>query len=102
MTNEEEVWMNKLVACGVGAMANTPNTIAEQRLPKDHIYWSASLGDVYAAVDREMVHRANEEFLIETLEKLARLGNGDQYGNSDGNVIAQQALAKVRASKVSP
>jgi hypothetical protein len=28
----------------------------------------------------------------EALEKLARLGNGDRYGNSDGNVIAQQAL----------
>ena len=26
------------------------------------------------------------------LEKLARLGNGEHYGNSDGNVIAQQAL----------
>ena len=28
----------------------------------------------------------------EALEKLARLGNGKEYGNSDGNVIAQQAL----------
>ena len=26
------------------------------------------------------------------LEKLARLGNGDRYGNSEGNCIAQQAL----------
>jgi hypothetical protein len=33
---------------------------------------------------------------VEALEKLARLGNGDQYGNSDGNRIAQQALAKIR------
>jgi hypothetical protein len=30
--------------------------------------------------------------LIEALEKLARLGAGDRYGNSDGNVIAQDAL----------
>ena len=28
------------------------------------------------------------------LDKLARLGNGPDYGNSDGNVIAQKALAK--------
>ena len=28
----------------------------------------------------------------EALEKLARLGNGKEYGNSDGNIIAQQAL----------
>lgn len=31
--------------------------------------------------------------LVEALEKLARLGNGDKYGNSDGNLIAQAALA---------
>ena len=30
--------------------------------------------------------------LVEALEKLARLGNGDQYGNSDGNMIARDAL----------
>ncbi len=29
---------------------------------------------------------------IDALEKLARLGNGDLYGNSDGNVLAQRAL----------
>ena len=28
----------------------------------------------------------------EALEKLSKLGNGDQLGNSDGNRIAQQAL----------
>ena len=26
------------------------------------------------------------------LEKLAKLGNGEKYGNSDGNIIAHQAL----------
>ena len=31
--------------------------------------------------------------LVEALEKLARLGNGDKYGNSDGNLIAQAAIA---------
>ena len=34
--------------------------------------------------------------LVAELERLARLGNGDQYGNSEGNRIAQAALAKVR------
>ena len=28
----------------------------------------------------------------EALEKLARLGNGDELGNSDGNMIARVAL----------
>ena len=30
--------------------------------------------------------------LREALERLARLGNGDHYGNSDGNMIARAAL----------
>ena len=36
--------------------------------------------------------KAKNERLREALEKLARLGNGDQYGNSIGNEIAQQAI----------
>lgn len=34
--------------------------------------------------------------LVEALERLARLGNGDQYGNSIGNDIAKAALAKAK------
>ncbi len=37
--------------------------------------------------------------LVEALEKLARLGNGDQYGNSDGNMIARTALSKYKGAK---
>ena len=37
--------------------------------------------------------------LLAALEKLARLGNGDQYGNSDGNMIARAAIASVKESK---
>ena len=37
--------------------------------------------------------------LVEALEKLARLGNGDQYGNSDGNMIARKALSKYKGAK---
>ena len=33
------------------------------------------------------------------LEKLARLGNGERYGNSDGNMIARDALAKFKGAK---
>ena len=36
----------------------------------------------------------NYPALVEALQKLAKLGNGDQYGNSNGNVIAQDALRK--------
>ncbi len=35
------------------------------------------------------------ETAIEALEKLGRLGNGDHYGNSDGNCIAIDCLNKI-------
>lgn len=37
--------------------------------------------------------------LVEALEKLARLGNGEHYGNSDGNMIARTALSKYKGGK---
>lgn len=43
--------------------------------------------------------RAQYKDAVEALEKLARLGNGDRYGNSDGNIIAQEALAKLEEGK---
>ena len=33
---------------------------------------------------------------VDALEKLARLGNGEKYGNSDGNMIARTALAGLK------
>ena len=36
--------------------------------------------------------------LLAALEKLARLGNGDHYGNSEGNMIARAAIAKARGA----
>jgi hypothetical protein len=35
---------------------------------------------------------------VEALDRLARLGNGDRYGNSEGNVIAQTAIAEIKAT----
>jgi len=32
--------------------------------------------------------------LLAALDKLDRLGNGDRYGNSIGNTLAQEAIAK--------
>jgi hypothetical protein len=34
------------------------------------------------------------EELLEALERLARLGNGNEYGNSEGNLIAQEAILR--------
>ncbi len=36
------------------------------------------------------------------LEKLARLGNGDTYGNSIGNVIAQAATTAIKEALAQP
>ncbi len=46
-----------------------------------------------AADELRRLHAVNAD-LLETLEKLARLGNGEHYGNSDGNMIARAAIAK--------
>ncbi len=44
------------------------------------------------AADRMESDKATIERLTEALERLAKLGNGKCYGNSDGNVMAQEAL----------
>ena len=51
-----------------------------------------------AAAELRRLHEVNQE-LIEALEKLARLGNADQYGNSEGNMIAQAVLARTRGAE---
>lgn len=43
---------------------------------------------------------ADNAVMIDALEKLARLGNGDRYGNSTGNSMAIDALAKLRRREV--
>ena len=43
--------------------------------------------------------QAEVERLRDALERLACLGNGDRPGNSDGNVIAQQALTGKEAGQ---
>jgi hypothetical protein len=47
----------------------------------------------FAAAELRRLHEVNQE-LVAALEKLARLGNGEHYGNSDGNMIARAAIAK--------
>jgi len=46
-----------------------------------------------AATELRRLHEVNQE-LLKTMRQLACLGNGDKYGNSDGNIIAQAAIAK--------
>lgn len=46
-----------------------------------------------AATELRRLHEVNQD-LLKTMRQLACLGNGDNYGNSDGNIIAQVALNK--------
>jgi hypothetical protein len=48
------------------------------------------------ALDSRKELKAKLAKAVEALEKLARLGNGDRYGNSDGNMIARNTLAKLK------
>lgn len=81
--------------------AGYPISAAELRLLDDDSYaWckrSHMWMNEYAKAAKEVNRLAalNAE-LVEALEKLARLGNGDQYGNSIGNDIAKAALAKAK------
>ena len=47
---------------------------------------------------REPDYKTQNEIYLAALKEIACLGNGDKYGNSDGNVIAQKAIAKASAS----
>ena len=49
--------------------------------------------------DAARAAQARVEALEGALDKLARLGNEPHYGNSDGNVIAQKALAATEQEK---
>jgi predicted nucleic acid-binding Zn-ribbon protein len=48
----------RLAACMSAALGNTKAAVRE-RIPRDHPHWSASYGDVCAAVDREIQLRAD-------------------------------------------
>ena len=52
-----------------------------------------AIDEIECLTDELREARAEIERYRNVLELLARLGNGDHYGNSDGNRIAQQALA---------
>lgn len=53
----------RLAGCGVAATANTPASAAT-RIARGSPYWSASYGDVCAAVDREMKLRDEQESTV--------------------------------------
>ena len=73
---ELETERMRLAACGVVALANTPESAAAARemLPE---YRSASLDDVERAVDEQMRLRSEIERLRQALESICEYWNGD-------------------------
>jgi hypothetical protein len=71
-----------LVAISVVALANTPESAKNARLPKDHEYWTPSHDDVCTVVDREMSLHADlaaANARITLLEKVAETWKGELY-----------------------
>jgi hypothetical protein len=59
----------------------------------NHLNANAKLIALAPTIAEELIkERAVNAKLLEALEKLARLGNGDIYGNSIGNCIAIDAI----------
>lgn len=82
----------QLAGCGVAAMQNTDKTRAD-RIDRNNPYWSASYGDVCAAVDREMALRAEVARLRKIAEAAAKMEEAleaakecleETFGNSEG------------------
>lgn len=91
--------MNKCTRCGEVNPAEihtcSPQTKA-QRLADILQHKIPSIECLEVSADELRRLDALNAELVEALEKLARLGNGDSYGNSIGNDIAIAALAKAK------
>jgi len=80
-------------------LAQQVANLTEQRaaLLRSADFWKAE-----HLAGNEIIKKLTEQrdMAVEVLDKLARLGNGVCYGNSDGNIIAQKALAAIQSSKI--
>ena len=84
-------------------MNNEP--VAYGKYLEEHDYWVTASGIIpnpkegYVPLYTHPAKTLTDEKIEvykEALEKLARLGNGDEYGNSIGNDIAIDALRKAQ------
>jgi hypothetical protein len=88
---ELETLRIQLAACGVGAMTNSLKS-GPERLERDNPYWSASLMDVYSAVDREMALRTEVEQLRKFTERPVSLADDDRRDTYSNIVDALHPL----------
>lgn len=90
---EKEAILMQLVACDVGALGNTRDTVGA-RIPPGHPYYSAALGAVYAAVDREIQHREQLTAAMEERDRLRAairwaLGEEGEFGEEPPPLAGQ-------------
>ena len=88
LKEDEERYRLSLVCCGVAAQGYFTGSKEE--------YMTDSLKEVLKLYEEYTKILAIHDDLVWALEKLACLGNGNTYGNSDGNNIARRALAKIK------
>lgn len=69
-----ETLLMSLVACSVGANANTRDSARTQRITKESPYWHPAVGDVYDTVDREIALRDERDALATALETVLAHG----------------------------
>ena len=102
------LWLADMLLDPSKVTANMEEAAAElRRLHEVNKRLEVALNDALSALfecetDEEVAkfRRAYEvnQALVDALEVLAKLGNGNEYGNSEGNQIAQAALAKAKES----
>ena len=64
--------------------------------PADGAQWEHLQAHIQVCPDHPVGKlTAQLHYAKEVLDQLGRLGNGDQFGNSNGNVLAQEALVKL-------
>lgn len=82
--------------------ATYPREHLDQKAKEQNLHCGTPLGSVLALNTLcdayEEIEKQRDE-LLAVLDKLARLGNGDAYGNSIGNCIAQDAIARVKGQQ---
>jgi hypothetical protein len=92
-------------------MSDAPERIVPSCVEALENYRQADMDGIMVLASRQAIHETIDAYwarvktceeleaklakAVVTLDKLARLGNGEKFGNSDGNMIARAALAEI-------
>lgn len=96
-----ETYRMQMAAIGVGALANTWKSVADQRIPRENPYWTVALQDVYTAVDREIAQRERAEKAEKVLETINMLACYASEEDTDSRVAVLLQIGKLARGEVS-